>query len=124
VVLKSNELVSFIVKKYLKYDPSQPFISITAILAFAGVAIGVFVLIVAMAIMNGFDKEFEKKLFAMNYPITIYPYSGSYIDKQLVDDLRVKFPNMHFSPFLQQNAIAKKNDSMDGVSVFGVDFKD
>ena len=120
----SNALVSFIVKKYLRFDPSQPFISITAILAFAGVAIGVFVLIVAMAIMNGFDKEFEKKLFAMNYPITVYPVGGSYISASLVDELRVKFPTMKFSPFIQQNAIAKKNDSMEGVSVFGVDFKE
>lgn len=122
--MKSNELISFIVKKYLKYDPSQPFISITAMLAFFGVAIGVFVLIVAMAIMNGFDKEFEKKLFAMNYPITIYPIQDRYIDSQTVDELRNKFPNMHFSPFIQQNAIAKKNDSMEGISVFGVDFKE
>ena len=65
----SPKLISFILKKYLRFDSSQPFISITALLAFFGVGLGVFVLIVAMAIMNGFDKEFEKKLFTMNYPI-------------------------------------------------------
>lgn len=43
-----------------------------AILAFLGVSIGLIVLIVAMAIMNGFDKEFERKLFDERYPITIF----------------------------------------------------
>ena len=40
----------------------NPFISISAILAFIGVSIGVMVLILSMAIMNGTAKEFERKL--------------------------------------------------------------
>ena len=61
------KLVPFLVRRYLRFNKAQPFISITAILAFLGVCIGVMVLIVAMALMNGFDKEFERKLFIMNY---------------------------------------------------------
>ena len=57
-----NKLVSFFVKRYLRFDREQPFISLSAILAFIGIALGVMVLIIAMAIMNGFDKEFERKL--------------------------------------------------------------
>ncbi len=67
---QNTKLISFLVRRYLRFNKSQPFISITAILAFLGVCIGVMVLIVAMALMNGFDKEFERKLFIMNYPIT------------------------------------------------------
>lgn len=67
----NKELVNFIVKKYLRFDKKNPFISISAILAFIGVSIGVMVLILSMAIMNGTAKEFEKKLFTMNYPLTI-----------------------------------------------------
>ncbi len=66
---------NYLVKKYLRFDKSQPFITISAFLAFFGVAIGLMVLMVAMAIMNGFDKEFERKLFTMNYPLTIHPNS-------------------------------------------------
>jgi putative ABC transport system permease protein len=68
----NNQLVIYLVKKYLRFDRSQPFITVTAILAFLGVMLGVAVLMIAMAIMNGFDKEFERKLFIMNYPLTIY----------------------------------------------------
>ena len=69
----NKKLINLIVKKYLKWDSTNPFISISALLAFVGVSVGVMVLIIAMAIMNGTAKEFEKKLFTMNYPLTIYP---------------------------------------------------
>lgn len=119
----SPKLISFIVKKYLRFDSSQPFISITALLAFFGVGLGVFVLIVAMAIMNGFDKEFEKKLFTMNYPITIYSKQGYQISGDFSAQLAGMFPEYKFSPFIRASAIAKKDDSMDGVVVFGIDME-
>lgn len=71
----------------MRFDKSQPFISITALLAFFGVAIGVMVLIVAMAIMNGMSKEFEKKLFVMNYPLTLYTTSPYGISEEVVQAL-------------------------------------
>ena len=80
----NRKFVSFIVKKYLKFDKTQPFISISFILAFLGIMTGVAVLIIAMSIMNGMDKEFEKKLTIMNYPLTLYSknrwgyYSSTY----------------------------------------------
>jgi len=117
----NKKLVNFIVSKYLRFDPSQPFISITALLAFLGVGLGVFVLIVAMAIMNGFDKEFEKKLFTMNYPITMYSKLGNQIPKETVEILKKEFPNYKFSPFVRASAIAKKDEYMEGVLVFGVE---
>ena len=58
----NKKFVSFIVHKYLRFDKTQPFISISLILAFLGITTGVGVLIVAMSIMNGMDKEFEKNL--------------------------------------------------------------
>lgn len=118
-----KKFVFFIVKKYLKFDRSQPFISVTALLAFFGVMIGVFVLIVAMAIMNGFDKEFERKLFTMNYPLTIYSKNTQYLDSQITSSLLAEFPSLKFSPFLRSSAIVKSSTNMDGAVVFGVDFK-
>ncbi len=116
-------LVSYIVKKYLRFDKSQPFISITAILAFLGVMIGVMVLIIAMAIMNGMSKEFEKRLFTMNYPLTIYPKIYGAVDIELLIKLEKKFPNMKFSPYLRTQVLVKENKEMSGAVLFGVDFE-
>ena len=117
----NKNLINFIVKKYLRFDNKNPFISVSAILAFIGVAIGVMVLIVTMAIMNGTAKEFKDKLFTMNYPLSIYPKFEGAIDKQLLSSLEKKFPNLKFSPYLSSQAIVQYGDSMSGGMIFGVD---
>ncbi|NPA74305.1 MAG: ABC transporter permease [Epsilonproteobacteria bacterium] len=117
-------LSSYLIKKYLRFDKSQPFITVSAILAFVGVMVGVMVLIVAMAIMNGFDKNFEDKLFTMNYPLSIYPKSYKNIDAKLLEKLRKEFPYLKFSPYINSQAIIKRGDKLEGGMLFGVNFKD
>lgn len=117
----NKQLVNFIVKKYLRFDKKNPFISISAILAFLGVSIGVMVLILSMAIMNGTAKEFEKKLFTMNYPLTIYPKYQDSINDELLNNLQTQYPTLKFSPFISSQAIAQSGESMSGGMIFGVD---
>jgi putative ABC transport system permease protein len=115
-------LSKYLVKKYLRFDKSQPFITISAFLAFFGVAIGLMVLMVAMAIMNGFDKEFERKLFTMNYPLTIHPNSFQKVSSDDVQMLSQKFPKLKFSPYISSQVIVKKGSKLEGGMLFGVDF--
>ncbi|MDC0933519.1 ABC transporter permease [Arcobacteraceae bacterium] len=117
----NTKLINFIIRKYLTFDKKNPFISVSAILAFLGVGIGVMVLIIAMAIMNGTAKEFEKKLFTMNYPLSIYPKISGSINETLLFDLENKFPQMKFSPYLTSQVMIQSDDSMSGGVVFGVD---
>ncbi len=115
-------IIPFLVFRYLRFNKHQPFISIAAILAFLGVCIGVMVLIVAMALMNGFDKEFERKLFIMNYPLTLVQGSPQRVTKETLEDLQKNFPQLKFSPFIQTQAFSKVGNHMEGAMVFGVDF--
>jgi len=119
----NTKLINFIVKKYLMWDNSNPFISITALLAFIGVTVGVMVLIVAMAIMNGTAKEFEDKLFIMNYPLSIYSRFDNNINEKLLEKLKKKFPKMRFSPYLSSQVMISSNNHMSGGILFGVDSK-
>jgi len=119
----NNQLINFIVKKYLKFDKKNPFISISAILAFIGVAVGVMVLIITMAIMNGTAKEFENKLFTMNYPLSIYSKFDNGINHSLLEELEKKFPKLKFSPYISSQAIIQHDEKMSGGLLFGVDFK-
>ena len=118
-----NRFVAFVVRRYLRFDKDQPFIFLSALLAYLGIAIGVMVLIVAMAIMNGFDKEFEKKLFTMNYPLTIYPKFSPVIGEGVVQKLEQQFPELLISPYLSSQVIYKKGQKLEGGIIFGVDFK-
>ena len=117
----NTKLINFIIKKYLKFDKKNPFISISAILAFVGVSVGVMVLIVAMAIMNGTAKEFEDKLFTMNYPLSIYPKIENSVDETLLKELEDKFPNLKFSPYLTSTVMIQNDESMTGGVIFAVD---
>lgn len=111
-------MVKYLLFKYLRFDKTQPFITLSAILAFIGVSVGLMVLIVAMAIMNGFDKEFERKLFTMNYPITIFsPFRGA-ITADEVDNLKTMFPQMKFSPYITSQVIVKSGDKLEGGLIF------
>ncbi len=117
-------MVKYLLFKYLRFDKSQPFITLSAILAFLGVSVGLMVLIIAMAIMNGFDKEFERKLFTMNYPITIISYMKGSIDDSDVIRLKEQFKELKFSPYISTQAIVKYGNKLEGGLLFGVNFDD
>ena len=117
----NKKLIKLVIKKYLKWDSTNPFISISALLAFIGVSIGVMVLIIAMAIMNGTVKEFEKKLFTMNYPLTLYPQIQNSINNNDLFELERNFPHLKFSPYLQVQAIIQNDNDISGGVIFAVD---
>lgn len=121
--MKKN-IVSYLVKRFLRFDKDQPFIFISALLAFLGITIGVTVLLIAMALMNGFDNEFKKKLTVMNYPLTVLPRFYGAVNENLLMDLESKFPNLKFSPYVQSSVMVKSGSNLEGGYLFGVNFED
>jgi putative ABC transport system permease protein len=116
-------IVPYLVKRFLRFDKEQPFIFLSALLAFSGIALGVMVLIIAMALMNGFDNEFKKKLTVMNYPLTIQPKFYGTANTDLLNSLRAQFPELSFSPYVSSAVLSRGGDQMEGGYLFGVDFK-
>ena len=120
----SNNIVPYLVKRFLRFDKDQPFIFLSALLAFLGISLGVMVLLIAMALMNGFDGEFRKKLTVMNYPLTIIPKFYGAVDENLLLDLELSFPDLHFSPYVQSAVMARSGTKLEGGYIFGVNMKD
>ncbi|GAB6044804.1 ABC transporter permease [Caminibacter profundus] len=118
--MKSEKFIKFIVKRYLRFDKKHPFIYISFLLAFLGIMTGVATLMIAMGIMNGMDKEFERKLKVMNYPITVYS-SLAKVDEYTLKILKKHFPDFKYSPYIETSAILQKN-GLNGVLLYGVDF--
>jgi putative ABC transport system permease protein len=116
-------IVPYLVKRFLRFDKEQPFIFLSALLAFTGIAVGVMVLIIAMALMNGFDNEFKKKLTVMNYPLTVYPRFYGSVNEDLLLALEQKFPELAMSPYVTSSVIARSGSVLEGGYLFGVDFK-
>lgn len=118
----NKQFIRHIIKHYLKYDKENPFIFISAMLAFLGIAAGVMVLMIAMGIMNGTQKEFTKKLFVMNYPLTVLPLEEEAINDTLVTSLKRKFPQLQFSPYYTTQVISKNDGAVQGSLLYGVDY--
>jgi lipoprotein-releasing system permease protein len=67
----------FLGLRYLK--PKRTFVSVITLISLAGVTIGVWVLIVVIAVMSGFDRELRDKLMGMNAHVTVMA-NGSFIE--------------------------------------------
>jgi len=119
----NKTFIRHIIKHYLKYDKENPFIFISAMLAFLGIAAGVMVLMLAMGIMNGTQKEFTKKLFVMNYPLTVLPLKKDSINDTLISTLTQKFPQLQFSPYYTTQVITKNDGAVQGSLLYGVDYE-
>jgi putative ABC transport system permease protein len=118
-----TSIVPYLVKRFLRFDKEQPFIFLSALLAFLGISLGVTVLLIAMALMNGFDNEFKKKLTIMNYPLTVIPKFYGAVNSELLSKLESKFPDLSFSPYVQSAVMARSGSRLEGGYIFGVDFK-
>ncbi|SFV61805.1 Lipoprotein releasing system transmembrane protein LolC [hydrothermal vent metagenome] len=118
----NKKFIRRIIKHYLKYDTENPFIFISAILAFLGITTGVMVLMIAMGIMNGTQEEFTKKLFVMNYPLTILPVEEDAVNKTLIRTLHKKFPHLQFSPYYTTQVITRNEGAVQGSLLYGVDY--
>jgi len=119
----NNRFVRQIITHYLKYDKENPFIFLSALLAFLGISAGVMVLMVAMGIMNGTQKEFTKKLFVMNYPLTVLPLKEHGISTTLVEHIQASFPSLKLSPYYTTQVITRNDGAVQGSLLYGVDFK-
>jgi putative ABC transport system permease protein len=112
-----------IIRHYLKYDRDNPFIFVSMLLAFLGISAGVMVLMVAMGIMNGTEKEFQKRLFVMNYPLTLIPTKYNSTNEELISKLKKEFPHLQFSPYYTTQVITKSGSNVNGSILYGVDFE-
>lgn len=119
---KNKTFINKIIKHYLKYDRDNPFIFISSMLAFLGIAAGVMVLMLAMGIMNGTQQEFQKRLFVMNYPLTLIPLGYNNANDNIVQKLTQEFPLLKFSPYYTTQVISKSGSNVNGSILYGVNF--
>lgn len=71
----------FLGLRYLK--PKRTFVSVITLISLAGVTIGVWVLIVVIAVMSGFDRELREKLMGMHAHVTVMGGLIEHSDKVL-----------------------------------------
>ena len=121
---KKQSVTDYLLFKYLRFDREQPFIMLSMLLAFIGVCVGLCVLLVAMAIMNGFDKGLQERFMVMNYPLNVLTKARVAVDDELVSRLKVGFPELAFSPYISTQVITRGKGRFEGGILFGVHSQD
>ena len=121
---KKQSVTDYLLFKYLRFDREQPFIMLSMLLAFIGVCVGLCVLLVAMAIMNGFDKGLQERFMVMNYPLNVLTRARVAVDDELVSRLKAGFPELAFSPYISTQVITRGKGRFEGGILFGVHSQD
>ena len=66
--------------RYLRARRKEGFISVTAVVSFLGITLGVMTLIVVMAVMNGFRKDLFAKILGLNGHVVVYKIGAPFDD--------------------------------------------
>lgn len=113
----------WLARKFLTKKQAR-FFKLISLITIFGVAIGVMVLLVVIAVMNGFDKELEDKIFGVNSALIIKkdPYISDRDYSFLID--KIESENIReYAPVILGNASVITQDNVINVFLKGVDLK-
>ncbi len=111
-----------IATRYLWSKRSEAFITIITVISVLGVAIGVMVLNIAMAVMTGFEHELRDKIVGANSHITVRRFSGKIANWRLVANEIAKVKGVSaVSPYTYNQALIRKGGQSMGVLIRGIE---
>jgi lipoprotein-releasing system permease protein len=109
----------FIALRYLR--PKRNFVSVITVLSLLGVLLGVSVLMLVLAVMDGFEKELRDKVVGFNAHVTVTNF-GVMNDWQEVGELIKKQPGVvATSPFMTGPVLARIHNQISTPFIRGVD---
>lgn len=113
----------FIAYRYLLARRKQTVISIVTSISILGVALGVFALIVVIAVMSGFEEDLRQKILGTNAHIVVLKADGIDVQelpaamKIIMSDQRVKGA----APFVYSKVMIDNRGRADGIILKGID---
>ena len=109
--------------RYLFAKRHERFISLIAALSIGGVALGVAVLLIVIAVMSGFDHDIKGKLVGTNAHLIVDAPDGIHESEALLRQLSAMEHVVGVSPFVSGQAILQLPSQAFGVLVRGIDLQ-
>jgi lipoprotein-releasing system permease protein len=108
--------------RYLRAKRAESFISVISIISLVGIALGVAVLIIVMAVMNGFRHDLMGRILGLNGHIMVQAYAGQPMTDYDARAARIaKVPGVvHVAPIVQGFAAVDANGVATGVQIRGL----
>lgn len=119
----------FLAKRFLRSRKESNFISFITFISIAGISIGVAALIIAVSILNGFEKEITEKAVSLSSHIQLVSFKKEGIAdySKVINSLRDTSKQLYVKsahPFVQREAIIKFKDVTEGIIIKGVRSED
>jgi lipoprotein-releasing system permease protein len=115
----------FIGLRYTRAKKRNHFISFIALTSMLGIALGILVLITVLSVMNGFDKEINKRVFSMVPGITATTNANFISNWQEAQAIIQKNPSVIASaPFVSAEVLLTNNGIVQPALVSGIEPKE
>lgn len=115
---------AFIAKRYLHSQRNQGFVSFITAIATLGVALGTATLIVALAVLGGFEQEITEKVIGFTSHVQIVGFQNQPLKDpdRSIAILEQQFPVIQsVAPFVSREALIRSREAVDGVLLKGID---
>jgi lipoprotein-releasing system permease protein len=111
----------FIGLRYTRAKQRNHFISLISLFSMLGIALGVLVLITVLSVMNGFDREIQKRVFSMVPAITVGSFVNAVSDWPRVDNKLHELPGVvAAAPFVNGQVMLTNANWVRPASVSGI----
>lgn len=117
----------FIAKRYLQTYRRAGFVSFITGFSIIGVTIGTAAVIIALAIITGFEHEIKEKVFSFTSHIQIVGFRNQPLReyKDLIRRVKGQFTDVQVAaPFVSGEAMIRAGEKVDGVLLRGIDLND
>ncbi|MDH5612186.1 MAG: lipoprotein-releasing ABC transporter permease subunit [Gammaproteobacteria bacterium] len=111
----------FIGLRYTRAKRKNHFVSFIAFISIAGVALGVFSLIVVLSVMNGFGNELRNRTLSMTSHATITGFDGTIADwQQVADQVKQEEGVIATAPYISKEVMLTNGKRVSGSLVRGI----
>jgi lipoprotein-releasing system permease protein len=113
----------FIGLRYLKAKRKQTFISIITLISIVGFALGVWALIVVLAVMSGFEKTLKEKILGTQAHLVVLKTNQEGMDhyEEVVKEVALVKGVVSATPFILSQVMLSSESNVFGVVLNGID---
>src|SRR5512141_1141877 len=114
----------FIADRYLRSSRNAGFVSFITAIATMGVMLGTATLIIALAVLGGFEREITEKVIGFTSHVQVIGFQNLPLEnpRETVDLLEKKLPLVQSaSPYVARDALIRSREGVDGILLKGLD---
>lgn len=115
---------TLIASRYFRSRQNDGFISFVTFIAILGVTLGTATLIIALAVLGGFEKEITEKVVGFTSHVQVLGFQNQPLTnyERHTREIENNIPNVRsVSPFVSREALIRSREGVDGIFLKGID---